>query len=244
MTSLNNITNLKLRTVSKMTWNEINVFVEARPFHALCLRSSGSGIIHFENQKLEVKTGEIIYLPANTSYYAEYFDKTEMIAIHFDADVKGVPEVFPYPLYSLFEKCHDLWKGRNDGYYFDVSSAVYSLLSNIIKFKSNEKYPLSFIQATEYMKENFTDSNLNVTTLVDIAKMSDTYFRKLFIEKYRETPAKHIMKLRLEFAESLLATNCHTISEVASLSGFSDSKYFSRAVKKAYGVMPSKLFKK
>ena len=74
--------------------------------------------------------------------------------------------------------------------------------------------------------------------------MSDTYFRKLFTEKFKTTPSKYLTEKRLIYAEKLLSTGKYSIKEVSEMSGFGDTKYFCRVVKKAYGVPPSKLYYK
>jgi len=73
--------------------------------------------------------------------------------------------------------------------------------------------------------------------------MSNTYFRKLFYARFAATPAKYITAQRLILAEKLLASGGYTIKEVAEKVGFDDEKYFSRVVKKEYGVSPSKLYR-
>jgi AraC-like DNA-binding protein len=56
------------------------------------------------------------------------------------------------------------------------------------------------------------------------------------------TPTKYLVSKRLIHAEKLLSTGKYSIKEVAEMSGFCDVKYFSRVVKKEYGVPPSKLY--
>ena len=46
--------------------------------------------------------------------------------------------------------------------------------------------------------------------------------------------------MRLEYAASLLKERKYNISEVASLSGYSNLSHFSDAFRKKYGVLPKK----
>jgi AraC-like DNA-binding protein len=49
--------------------------------------------------------------------------------------------------------------------------------------------------------------------------------------------------MRLSYAEKLLSRGRYSVLEVAEMSGFSDVKYFSRVMKREYGVPPSELYK-
>lgn len=124
-------------------------------------------------------------------------------------------------------------------------SIFYEILASI-SMQTNEFYKTesskSFYEAVEFMKKNYTDSNLTVEELSRIAKMSNTYFRKLFYNNFGEKPSKYITNLRLRHAENLLSQGNISINDVALSSGFSDPKYFSRVVKKTYGYSPSKIY--
>ena len=78
--------------------------------------------------------------------------------------------------------------------------------------------------------------------MVAKAHMSGTYFRRLFLNRFNMTPNKYLISKRLIYAEKLLSSGKYSIKEVAEMSGFCDVKYFSRVVKKEYGVPPSKLY--
>jgi AraC-like DNA-binding protein len=93
------------------------------------------------------------------------------------------------------------------------------------------------------MNENYTNSDFSVDDLVHRSHMSNTYFRKLFLSKYGKTPVKYILSMRLSYAEKLLSHGRYSVLEVAEMSGFSDVKYFSRVMKREYGVPPSELYK-
>ena len=48
----------------------------------------------------------------------------------------------------------------------------------------------------------------------------------------------------LIYAKTLLSSGEYSIAEISEKSGFKDVKYFSRVVKKEYGVPPSKLYRR
>lgn len=62
----------------------------------------------------------------------------------------------------------------------------------------------------------------------------------LFQKYYDKTPIEYITQLRLEHARNLIACGM-VIEQAAEKSGFNDSKYFARVVKKYLGCTPREL---
>ncbi|WP_394706631.1 helix-turn-helix domain-containing protein [uncultured Draconibacterium sp.] len=54
-----------------------------------------------------------------------------------------------------------------------------------------------------------------------------------------QSPSEFIKTIRLKKAMGIIQQGEKSISEVAELTGFSDSKYFSTSFKKFYGKPPS-----
>ena len=52
---------------------------------------------------------------------------------------------------------------------------------------------------------------------------------------------QYLMKLRMEHAAGLLFAGGCSVREVAAACGFTDEKYFSRAVRQYFGMPPSAL---
>lgn len=101
----------------------------------------------------------------------------------------------------------------------------------------------AFENAVEYMENNYTSADFSANKMVERAYMSNTYFRKLFCARFNMTPVRYLMTKRLVFAEKLLSSGKYSVKEVAEKSGFCDVKYFSRVIKKEYGVPPSELYR-
>ena len=92
--------------------------------------------------------------------------------------------------------------------------------------------------AMDYLHTNYTDSSLSVLTLCDMAHVSDTWFRKLFMKCYGMKPTTYINTLRIDYAKELLANGYYKIEAVARLSGFENPKYFSTLFKQYTGLSP------
>ena len=72
------------------------------------------------------------------------------------------------------------------------------------------------------------------------AGIGATQFRQLFKKYYQKTPMEYITSLRLEYARSLIS-NGVPVEKASFESGFNDSKYFARVVKKYFGCTPREL---
>ena len=88
------------------------------------------------------------------------------------------------------------------------------------------------------MLENRYLENFEVGELANACYMSVSNFRKLFVASFGVSPIQYRNRLRLKHAEILLEEGCHTVSEIALLSGFLSESYFCRLYKKMMGRTP------
>lgn len=91
--------------------------------------------------------------------------------------------------------------------------------------------------ATEYIKDNFI-YDITLKDIANAAHLSPMYLRELFVKEMKMSPHEYIIKKRIGKAKELLALNVQTISEVATLSGFSSQSYFDYIFKKRTGMTP------
>lgn len=251
MSLLNTTESIKITDVNFISWEKSNVLVSPRPFHALVFRAKGEAIFNKSSDNPIIsKEGNVSLMPANCGYSAEYPVRNEIFVIHFTTDEAFEPInyeiVSSKSIMNLFKNAYTLWNDSGPAYYHKTMSLFYEILSEISDqadvFYKSDVYK-DFFRAVDYMKKNFPDSSLTIEKLSKMANMSSTYFRKLFTQRIGETPAKHLVSLRLKYAEQLLAKGDYSINQVAEMAGFNDVKYFSRVVKKVYGYPPSKLYK-
>lgn len=248
MSVINENISIKISEVQFMSWDVASVSVAARPYHALAFRLSGSASFSHGNLNSDTNTGDVFYMPANYSYKATYLEKNEILVIHFKSDLTSKMENYqlknPNIISKLFRRIYDIWSKKENGYYYSALSVMCEILENISVQQSSlsDKTIEAFENAIEYMERNYTSDEFSINKMVEKSYMSNTYFRKLFCARFGMTPARYLITKRLIHAEKLLLTGKYSIKEVAEMSGFCDVKYFSRVVKKEYGVSPSKLY--
>lgn len=249
MSILNENISIKIKEVQFMSWNNASVDVAARPYHALAFRLRGSASFSHDSFIATTSPEDVFYMPANYFYEVEYKDKNEILVIHFESNIVSKMENYqlnnPHIVSLLFHRLYDIWAKKTVGYYYRALSVMGEILESIsvqqVSAFRNETIK-AFENAVEYMESNYTSNEFSINKMVERACMSNTYFRKLFCAKFSMTPARCLIAKRLIHAEKLLSTGKYSIKEVAEKSGFCDVKYFSRLVKKEYGVPPSKLY--
>lgn len=230
--------------VDHIEWNAQDCSVQPREHSALAFRIRGSGCISYAQGNVHVNTNDILYLPQNIGYSAEYAD-TELIVIHFKTQKNdNTAEVFSFEntekIYKLFLEALNIWQNKNIGYKILTLSILYKILGTVYKETQKNTLPKNFISAVSLINSNYKDSSLSIKQVCQEAQISETYFRKLFSEYYKKNPITYINELRIEYARNLIASGV-TIEQSAYSSGFNDSKYFSRIVKKYFNCTPKEL---
>lgn len=232
---------LRIVGVEHMRWDGGFFEVAPREYSALAFRISGSATISCGGNKLCVEANDILYLPQNMGYIAEYTD-TEMLVIHFvTSQSDSEPEVYSFQnsehIYELFLQARSLWKSRKPGFNVYTMSLLYSILGMILEKETKIKLPAHFIKAISFINSNYKNKNIGVDMICTEVGMGATAFRQLFKKYYQKTPTEYITDLRLEYARNLISGGI-PIKEAAYESGFNDPKYFARVVKKRFGCTP------
>lgn len=229
--------------VDHIEWKQQKCNVSPRNHSALAFRIKGDGTIHY-TKKISVAANDVLYLPQNIGYSAEYSD-TELIVIHFITfESDKTAEVFSFnnteKIYKLFLEALNIWNAKDIGYKISTMSILYKILGTIYKETQKHNLPKNFINAISIINSNYRDNSLSIKNICRNAEIGETQFRKLFAEHYKKTPVSYITELRIEFARNLISSGM-SIERAAYESGFNDPKYFARTVKKHFGCTPREL---
>ncbi len=90
------------------------------------------------------------------------------------------------------------------------------------------------------IEENMSDVSFGVDKLNTMMSMSRSTMYNRFRKFTRMAPSSYIRMARMKKSLDLLLTGKYTIAEIADITGFGDSKYFSEVFKKNYGEAPTK----
>lgn len=241
--------NINILSTHRLCWNDRNDNSDDRPHHAISFRISGNAKFIFNNNITEIKSNDIVFVPAHCNYQL-IAKEEELFVIHFEShDIlpetikKFTPENSSY-YKRKFEELHTAWSKKQSGYIHECKSTFFRILMHIERDYLHDKHSIAderLSEAVDFIHEHFTNKDFTVDDLARLCNMSGTYFRKLFQNKYHVAPITYIKNLKLQYALELLNSNHYTVSEIAEKCGFKNIYYFSSFIKKELGVSPSKI---
>ncbi len=94
---------------------------------------------------------------------------------------------------------------------------------------------------TEKLEANISESEYSIDELCADMRISRSTFYNKIKGLTNHSPNDFIRIFRLNKAAQLLKSGDHNVNEVAYMTGFADTKYFSTIFKKHFGISPSKL---
>ncbi|NRA40539.1 MAG: helix-turn-helix transcriptional regulator [Planctomycetes bacterium] len=119
-----------------------------------------------------------------------------------------------------------------------LTQAWVDRLSQFAQVKVQSSREFSPVQKVmRYMCEHYADE-LSLGDLAQVAEISASHLRLLFRTELSSTVMKELLTIRMRHACRLLRDDYRQISEVATLTGFSDANYFSRQFRVYHGCSP------
>ena len=74
--------------------------------------------------------------------------------------------------------------------------------------------------AVNYIEGNCFDSSVDIKMLADLSGICESYFRRLFVQKYNISPKSYIINLRLTYARQLLSESKLEVSQISESAAF------------------------
>lgn len=94
-------------------------------------------------------------------------------------------------------------------------------------------------EAQEYMIENLSNPEFNMTDLSKKLLVNQTYLRKMFKGETGMTISEYLTKIRMERACALIKEDRWKLAAISERVGYRDPGYFSKCFKQYYSVSPS-----
>lgn len=244
-------TNLVLNKAISQVWKVKKFSYEsvARPDYGLLYLFSGNITYAFDDSRIKLKSGDIIFLPKNSKYTVAFDLKSGPVKdylINFDvmdgeefSDVAKPSQILNDHAGILLDYFRDVVDTYNQKDKSFLTSAYFYLclnsLQTAIQYKNSNENLLNFEKAARMLAENYEVS------IDDISKelhMSRSAFQKRFIQFFGASPVEYRTEKRLKKAKLLLETTDMPIKEVSDLLGFYDTAYFYKVFKKVYSITP------
>lgn len=208
--------------------------------------------IHIDNVCHEVSIKDILCIKPgmvrrSTKPYSCYY-------IHLSTEDNSISDLLSnLPTITRInhvEKFYDIYSNMISTFNFKSdpirSIGIYSEVLKLIKmiYVYNEKVErkavgrnAAVLNAIEYMNDNFT-YEITLNDIAEAVHLSPIYLRELFTSEMGMSPHNYILNKRIKKAKELLIINLSSISEIATLSGFSSQSYFDYVFKKHTGMTP------
>jgi len=151
-------------------------------------------------------------------------------------------------LISLIKNMYRSYSEKQYGYELEVRSYFYKLLYILItKYKEKDidkeiirqnRHLEKLSNITEYIQENYK-KDISLDSVASKFGFSPTYLSRMF-QKYAKINYKsYLLDVRVQHGFKELMNTEMSISVIAENNGFPDSRSFSKAFRKRYGVLPS-----
>lgn len=219
----------------------------------LIFHFSGYSTVFFGDTVLETSPNTIRFLPQGDGkrYDVLRHQAGDCIDICFSADRPISPQAFVQnvahneKIGGLFKKIFATWVSKKDGYYFESLSLLYRIFSELQKENHTPKqHSQKIAPAIEIIQNDFLKTEISISALAACCGMGESYFLRLFKEKYGMSPKKYIIQLKINHACDLLQMERYTVTQIAELCNFSDVYFFSRQFKDYIGITPTQYIKK
>ncbi len=222
-----------------------------RPSHGLVIQLSGERNYIFDDGSImNVKKGDVFYLPKFSSYEVFNIEQGDCIAVNFDLyDIDTTYEHFSLnpSMSSKFEKDFynilSNWRLQKSGYLNFCFSLLYGIISEIQKEAVNEYMPSQTKKlvddAVSYILENISDSTLTIEKISEYLGVSPEYFRLIFKKSKKISPRKYIIEQRIKKAKQLILSDEFHICDIAEMCGYNSESYFSKEFKRICECSPS-----
>lgn len=103
---------------------------------------------------------------------------------------------------------------------------------------AQSKYSSMMDKVIRYLKENFSDHEITLGKVAQVANVSAPYFSGVFSQQMGKTFVEYLTELRMEQARELLRCTDKSSGDIAYEVGYNDSHYFSFLFKKVNGCSP------
>lgn len=212
---------------------------------------SGKGYIEFDNNKIvEVNAGDFYFLNklCKHIYYSDKNDPFKKIFIvvkglFIDSlisafDINESVIVTKANVETIITNIHnELIKDKID--YKIISHHILDLFhsfnKNLYDDKSQSMKLPDLIR--KYLDTSFTQK-ITLEKISEELNVSKSHIERVFKDRFNTTPLNYFMKQKIKYACALLVNTSYSINVIAEQTGFTDSKYMAKCIKKETGMTP------
>lgn len=217
--------------------------------HYVC---GGEGFLHMPGRVQPLSAGDVFFTFPGTPFYIESKNNFSYMYISFlGARANMIMEKLKISGKNCyFSECGEIFEfwenafGINQELTDLITESVllytFSYLGNrMLTFEENKhKAEKTFLSIKKYIDDNFTNSALTLSSISKELLYNPKYISGLFKKKMNIGLVEYINTIRIQYACTLINQGFTSVKELAALSGYWDSLYFSKVFKKKMGVSP------
>ncbi len=239
---------MKVNLVGNSPYSIKNAFTHSHDKWEIVLNLEGEGTSVIGDKEYKFYPGTIICQPPNIPHskisenkFKDIFIQVsdfiipanEAVPIFMDDEEKSF-ETLMFLALRIFHK--------KEKYYVAIVNSLYDTMYQMLLGWCENKSKNDEVELFKNcLIENFTNPEFQISNAMEITTHCNDYFRRCFKKETGTTPISYLMSLRIEYAKKLLKQKSDmkmTISDIALLSGFYDSHYFSRVFKSMVNATP------
>ncbi len=233
---------------------EIHDYSGAVDYCELILKTAGETRITYGDVTFNETADRIRFLPATerrVRYISETVEEGEYVYFQFRGvgfpdeirRMKISPQVTA-TLQPLYMKMYRLWSMRNPGYEHRCLALAYEIISELDRASYVPSSAAARIEpAIAYIGDHLTEE-IDFSALHELCGISYTHCKSLFVKCFGLPPSRYVTSLRMKLACEQLAAGQLSVTEIASLLGYSSVAYFSRLFRREIGCTAEEYRKK
>lgn len=207
----------------------------------------GTAKISTKNEYLELKPGEIFYIPKNLKYQSRWFcDETEKVEFYsFGFDIAPTSKYYVLQKINCSEKAKNMFKELCEEIPFSESGIgklyrFFGEVSHEMAQAKNINVNPVLEKALEYMAEF---PNAKVNEIASFCDVSESGLYLIFKNHHNKTPNEERLDILCKKAVELLTTTDLSVEEISNRLEFSSTSYFRKIFKSRTNKTPLEIRK-
>lgn len=210
----------------------------------------GSGAYIYMNQKLNVKAGDVVFIPENIYCYSEWRGEPAIEVVYLSCFIHY--ESFRYAPQTI--KADDALRqdileiagmlNRGQLEELEAYARFYKLLQRILPLMEVSSIAMdkTLQLAVEYITSNW-DQEFSVSHLANICGVSESTLYHLFQRELGQTPVRYLNSIRINVAIEYLENSNDSVSSISQKVCFRSENHFRKVFADFTGTTPLKFRK-
>ncbi len=213
------------------------------------LVEAGHANFMYLNRKIEVKQGDVIFIPGKIFCYSEWFGSPDIRVFYLSFDVECDEEEGAFELQSLpvereetrqlLRRIRELLQGDLPQTLEAYSLFYHFLAQSLPRLDSKrQKLDSRLHTAIDYITRNW-NRDFSMADLAQECLLSESHLYHLFKTYLGQTPVNYLNAVKVNYAIQYLENEQASIAEICAMTNFHSESYFRRVFRAATGITPS-----